>query len=907
MIKFFLTTLLVLNLCALYAQNKPGIKGTVIDSASNKPIELVTVGITDLKDSTFVSYTSTTKNGTFLLTSMPFDKPLVVIASHMGYANYVKVVTLKKGETFDLGTISLKTRNNTLSEVVVAGQRQAIVVNKDTVEFRVEAFKVRPNAVVEELLKKLPGVQIDNDGSIKVGGKAVSKLTIDGKDFFSNDVRIATRNLDASLLDKVQIFDDRENDPDHLIEDANVSKIINLKFKRAFKKSIFGKVYAGGGSRNRFESGGLVNMFRDTLQVSIIAVGNNLNKTGFSSSDLSQLGGFDRSGQDGIYNGTAAVGGSSYGGIEKILSSGFNLNNDYGKKLKMNLIYFYSNSKIERTSSSVGQQYLSADTLLSSQDYSTHSTSNKHNVSGLIRWKPDTNRTISYTPRLSFNGSTDMTNGNVLRYNKTTPLTNSLSDAHSNTSRMQFNHTFTYYRSFKKKGESFNLSHNLSINPDNSTNFNYLKLISQTAAVRSEILDRLTNNRNRGTSAGLDLSYRYPFSKKIIANAGINSSYVYNARKLLTFDKNLPTGNYDVYLDDQSTDLTRNQWTEGLKGGLLYQITKKISLDLNITGEFLQIRNRFNKNVPDMNQNYFNLLPSARLQLYNFSVNYSTRVSQPNVYDIQPISIRTTQLYTFIGNPSLMPSRNHQFSIAFNKYYTKNNLYVYGNSSTSFDENSVISKSEISPEGITVRMPVNRDGKRDFNFSLGLSKQFKTSKKWNISANPYIYFYRSRNYVILNQNEGYQNTTYLSFSPSMNINWNGLVELSPRYSISPQITSYSRINFETIKYTTQRADVRYTIRLPKHIYWEGNYNFSHNPLVSPGFQKNTHLLNLAVALTMLKKERGEIKLSCYDLLNQNIDTYRYAGNNSVTDSRSQILKRYFLLTYMVKFNKTTTK
>jgi hypothetical protein len=321
-------------MCTLYAQNKSGIKGSVTDSASNKPIELVTIGITDFKDSTFVSYTSTTKTGTFLLSSMPSDKPLVVIASHMGYANFIKVVTLKKGETLDLGTIAMKIRSNTLSDVVVSGQRQAIVVNKDTVEFRVEAFKVRPNAVVEELLKKLPGIQIDNDGSIKVGGKAVSKLTIDGKEFFSNDVRIATRNLDAALLDKVQIFDDRENDPDHLIEDANVSKIINLKFKRAFKKSIFGKVYAGGGSRNRFETGGLFNMFRDTLQLSVIAVGNNLNKTGFSSSDLSQLGGFNRSGDNGIYNGTAAVGGNTYGGIEKILSSGFNLNNDYGKKSK---------------------------------------------------------------------------------------------------------------------------------------------------------------------------------------------------------------------------------------------------------------------------------------------------------------------------------------------------------------------------------------------------------------------------------------------------------------------------------------------------------------------------------------------------------------------------------------------
>jgi len=894
-------------MCTLYAQNKSGIKGTVIDSASRKPLELVTVGITDLKDSTFVSYTSTTKNGTFLLTSMPSDKPLVIIASHMGYADFVKVLTLKKGETFDFGTIVMKTYSKTLSDVIVSGQRQAIIVNKDTVEFRVEAFKVRPNAVVEELLKKLPGIQIDNNGNIKVGGKAVSKLTIDGKEFFSNDVRIATRNLDAALLDKVQIYDDRENDPDHLIEDANVSKIINLKFKRAFKKSIFGKVYAGAGSRKRFETGGLVNMFRDTLQVSVIAVGNNLNKTGFSSSDLSQLGGFDRSGQDGIYNGTAAVGGSAYGGIEKILSSGFNLNNDYGKKLKMNLIYFYSNSRMERIYSSVSQQFLNKDTLIQSDSFTTNSINNKHNISSLVRWKPDTNTTINYTPRLSFNATNDITNGNALRYNKTAPLTNSLSDMRSSTSLMQFGHTFSYYRSFKKKGESLNLSHNLNINPNNSTNFNYWNLISQTAAVRSEVLDRLTDNRNRSTTAGLDLSYRYPFSKKIIGNIGINSSYSYNARKLLTFDKNLPTGNYDVYLDDQSTDLNRNQWTEGIKGGFSYFITKKVALDLNLSGEFLQIRNRFNKNVPDVNQNYFNLLPSARLQVYDFSLNYSTKVSQPNVYDIQPISIRTTQLYTFIGNPSLIPSRSHNASIAFNKYNYKTRVYVYGNISASLDENSVVSKAEISPEGITVRMPVNRDGRRTFNVGLGINKPFKTSKTWQISTSPYIGFYQSRSYVILNQNEGYQNVTYLSFLPSIDINWKDIVEISPQYSFTPQITSYSRINFETIKVAPHRADMRYTVRWPKHVYWEGNYSYTHNPLVSPGFRKDTHLLNTSIALQMLKNDRGELKLSCYDLLNQNISANRYAGVNSVTDSQYRILKRYFLLTYMVKFNKTTTK
>jgi hypothetical protein len=905
--KFLLTIVLVFSGYSLYAQNNTGVKGTVVDSASNKLMEFVTIGITDLKDSTFISYTTTTKTGTFLLSGMPSDKTLVIIASHMGYSDFVKAVTLKKGEILDLGTIAMKTRSKTLNEVVVTGQRQAIMINKDTIEFRAEAFKVRPNAVVEELLKKLPGVQIDHDGGIKVAGKSVSKLTIDGKDFFSNDMRIATRNLDASLIDKVQIFDDRENDPDHLVEDSKVGKIINLKFKRAFKKSIFGKVYAGGGSRKRFESGGLFNMFRDTLQLSIITVGNNLNRTGFSSNDLSQLGGFDRSGQDGIYNGTAAVGGNTYGGIEKILSGGFNLNNDYGKKLKMNLIYFYSNSRVQRINSSSSQQFLNADTLLTTNSYDNLTVLNKHDINGSIRWMPDTNTTVNYTPRLSFNGVSNNSNGTASSFNKTSPLTQNSNNAQSNNSRTQFQHTFNYYHGFRKKQESLTITHSLNINPDQTTNFSYLNLISQTAAVRSETLDRLTNNQNRSTSAGLYINYRYPLSKKLIANASLNSSYNYNARKLLTFDRNAPTGNYDIYLDDQSTDLNRNQWTEGFNGGVSYQMNKRVSADINLSGEFLQIRNRFNKNVPDMNNNYFNFLPSVRLQVYDFSFNYSTSVSQPDIYNIQPITIRTTQLYTFTGNPSLVPSRNHKMDIRYNKYYPKSEVFIFSSGSASFDENSVVNKSEISPEGITVNMPVNRDGRRSFNINAGLNKPFKISKSLKINVNSYLGLGQTRSFIILNKNEGYQNSSYAVFTQDMSVNWKDVVELSPRYTIIPQATSYSRLSFESVKNTVQQAEVRYTVRWPKRMYWEGTYNYNFNPLVSPGFQRSTNLLNLSVALQMLKKDRGEIKLSCYDMLNQNIQNYRYAGINSITDGQSQILKRYFLLTYMIKFNKTTTK
>jgi hypothetical protein len=905
--RFLLTALLVLCFGSLYAQNRAGIKGVIIDSISHKPMEMVTVGVTDLKDSSFVSYTSTTKTGIFSLTNMPAGRPLVIIASSIGFSNVLKVVTLVKGQTVDVGTLLMKASVKMLGEVGVTAHRQAIVVNKDTIEFDAAAFKVRPNGVVEELLKKLPGVQVDNDGSIKVNGRPISKLTIDGKEFFGNDPRIASKNLDASLVAKVQIYDDRENDPDHLVEDSKVSKIINIKFKKAFKKSIFGKVYAGGGSRQRFESGGLFNMFRDTLQLSVIGVGNNLNKTGFSSNDLSQLGGFNRSGDEATYNGSVPLGGQSNGGIEKILSGGFNLNQDYGEKLKLNLVYFYSKSKVKSNYSSLNQQFFTADTLFTTNNYTANNIDNKHNVTGLVRWKPDTCTTFNYVPKLSFTTGNAWADGTANRYNRLAPLNQSYNMVTYAGSHMQFQHNFSYYHKFRKKDESLNITHSLNIDPERNNSFNNLDLTSQTTTLKSETLRRLNNNDNRSTSASLDVSYRSPITKNLIGTATLAGSYGYNSRVLQTFDLNLQTGVYNIFQDSQSADLNRSQYTETAKAGLTYKFNKHISLDASLAAELLQINNRFNKNVPDLNQRYLNLLPWVRVQLGDLSINYSSSVAQPSVYNLQPITVQTTQLYAFTGNPYLKPSRNQDFGISFNKYYSKSDLFIYTYANASFENNSVTTLTQLTTEGISRNTPVNRNGRYNINLNIGLSKKFKTSKTWQIRMNPYLGFSRYRSFFILNQSEGFQLNTFYSINQNLNINWKDVIELSPTYSIRPQLNSYTGVSFQNIKYIAQSSSNRFTVRWPKRVYWEGTYDYTYNPLTSPGFQKHVNMLNASIAVQMFKKDQGEIKLSCYDILNQNISAYRYAGTNSITDSQNQILKRYFLLTYMIKFNKTSTK
>ncbi|WP_345948124.1 TonB-dependent receptor [Mucilaginibacter sp. PAMB04274] len=909
--KFFLTAILVLCLGSVFAQNKSHVKGTIVDSTGKKPMEMVTIGITDLKDSSFVSYTVTNKTGKFALYNLPSGKPIAVIASYVGYANFGKVVTLKQGDTLNLGNIIMRPEGKMLGEVTVTAQRQAIVIKKDTVEFNVAAFKVRPNAVVEELLKRLPGVQVDFDGSIKVNGKAISKITIDGKEFFANDPRVASKNIDVSLLDKVQIFDDRENDPDHLIEEANVSKIINLKFKKALKKSVFGKMYAGGGSRERFESGGLFNMFRDTLQMSFIGVGNNLNRTGFSDNDLSQYGGFDRSGEDALYNGSVGVGGNNWnGGIEKVISAGLNLNNDYGKKLKLNLLYFFNNSKVTNISTSLNQQNFPTDTLFTLTNNNTLTNTNKHNVNGLVVWNPNDSTNFRYTPKLNFANNFNRYDNTSNRYNYLNPLNQSIGNNSNDGSRMQFQHNFSYYHKLGKRygsSASLNVNHSLNISPDLSSNINNLDLISQTSTVKSEQLRRLIDVNSRNTNASLSVAFRYPLSKKLTGDVTASGGFIRNGRLQQTFDQNLQTGEYSLYLENQSSDLDRYQWTESGKANLNFKFNKRVSIDAGVTAEWLQILNRFHKNVPDLNQYYLNWLPSARLRIGNSSLSYSSSVSQPSVYNLQPITIQSSQLYRFTGNPLLRPTRRHSVSVNFYKYYPQSQLNIYSYLNSSFEENSVTSVTQLTPEGASANTPVNRNGRRNVNGNVGVNKTFKTSKTWQLNISSSAYFSSARNFFILNQDEGFQNNLYLGFTQGINLGWKEIVQLNSSYSLRPQTTTYSGVDFASVKFVSHSADNRFTVRWPKRMYWEGVYSYSYNPLASAGFQKSVNMLNLSVAVLMLKKDRGEIKLSCYDMLDQNISAYRYSGANSIVDSQNQILKRYFLLTYMVKFNKMSTK
>jgi hypothetical protein len=903
------------------AQNRANIKGIVVDSVSKDVMEFATVAVLNRKDSSLISYTTTLKTGEFNLHNLPAGVGLKLIISFVGYDNYRKYFTLNKAETVDLGNIKMKSKNGLLAEVKVQGEAVPIIVKKDTIEFSAEAFKTPPNAVVEDLLKRLPGIEVDFNGNITVNGKAVSKLMVDGKQFFANDPRIASKTLDADMISKVQVYDDRDDDPDHLVPDSKVSKIINLKLKYAIKRSTTGKVHGGYGTRDRFDAGLLYSTFRDTLQLSAIIIANNLNRTGFSQGDLSSLGGFNRSGNDNLGYGGLVTGGNS-GGIETLGSGGLNINNDYGKKLKINLLYYYSHTSDVYNSRQFNQQFFSdntlrtlsaphTDTLSSNSASNSHSVSNKHSISGLVESKPDTNTIIRYQPKLNFNTGSSKSSSNNNSYNNFAGAVNTNNYlTNGNSKQFAFQQSFSYYLKLHKKGESLNISHNLSISsPSNNQNFTDNELNIYYPATSASSLIRLADNAASGSNASLNISYRYPFTKKLTGSLSSNNNFSYNHGRLYTYNFNPGTGLYNVYIDSLSRDLVRKNYNETIRPELTYTISKPKYIRLNaaLNVQFMQVYNQFHKNVADINRFETYLLPSFDMSISNLSLSYSQSVSQPSINDMVPYTTVYNLLNSFVGNPDLLPTRNHNLNASY--YYNKSESQLSGSlySYYSFNENSVFRESTYNNQGGSFQKPVNKTGSYNYYISASISKGFKKFNNWQIRVSDRLSDNGSHNFFQVNAQRGFQNSSSISFNQAVYLNYNNKFEINPSYTISPSITSYQDVAYNTVKYVNQNLSVPITVKGIKHYVIESTYSYAYNPLVSAGFRKSSNVLNISFARLFQYRDRAEIRLSVYDLFDQNVSAYRFVSGNYIVDQQTQILQRYFLLTYTWRFVSTVTK
>ena len=881
--RIFVLFLFSIILIAANAQDHGTVKATILDTLTNQPIPLVTISILQQKDSALVSYTVTDKSGAFILRNLP-DGPSILLITHIGYQSQHIRLNFNKTRMIDLGKHYLT--GKTLKEVVVKGERIPVMIKKDTIEFDAEAFKTRPNALVEDLLKKLPGVQVDQNGHITVDGIDVSKIKINGKTFFANDQTIATRNLDANMISKVQVYDDRDDDPDHLVPQYNVKKILNLKFKKKFAKGILATLGTGGGTQDRYVGSGFLAKFQDDLQLSAVA----------NTSNISSTGNFT-----GNYGGFTTF---SFGnpGIQTSQSGNVDLTKDLTKKLKLHIEYRFDNRVTQNNSDTRVQQNISDTIFNTLTETMQHRKSNSQTFHAETEYKPDSLTIIKYVPDIGYNYGDDLSSGSSIKSSTWFPLLNTdVTSGHGNNTWFQYQHNLSYYRKINKKGASLTISNSVGAHPYNGLSFSNENLASYVAALPSDTLRRSSKNVSNDISADLNLAYHYPLTKKLSADVVLIGLHDQNKGDLVTYNQDLKTGLYTIFLANQSSNLVRGLWGESITPQLTYNFTDNFSVKAGIASQAQQIDNHFSNTINSLSQNFFYLLPTAEIHAGSFTLSYGETVQQPSINNLQPITIVYSPLYTFIGNPQLKPTYLHNINLQYQKFNFANGLNLFANASVGIEKNTVVTEETINAEGANVSSPINRNGRFTAYLNGSFSKELKKRGKWQITARSSLNLSAGHNFFIVNQQNGYQNTQNIIFRPQITIDWNDLIAFTTSYNINYAKTQYQLVNYPANSYTTQGGGVEADVSLPQNFRWRASYDYNYNPLVAPGFQRNSNLLDFSVTKRIQKDGRGEIGFVCYDILNQNVSAGHYVEGNTINTTQNQVLKRYILLTYTYHF------
>src|SRR5579871_112706 len=907
----------------LFAQKNSSVKGVAFDTATKQPVAAATITVLQKKDSSLVTFTMTGNDGSFNLKGLP-DGDYRLMITHVNYHSIYKSFTISdNNKNIEFETLAMTNKTKVLDEVTVTGEAPPVTLLDDTVQYNAGSFKVQPNANVEQLLKKLPGVKVDKDGTIKAQGEKVTKVLVDGKEFFGNDPKVATKNLPADAVDKVQVYD-KQSDQAQLtgFEDGNYEKTINLKLKDDKKHGAFGKINAGAGTDGRYEGKFNINSFKGARQVSAIGMGNNTNAEGFSFMDIlnftGELAKMQKGGGNMSINlssdNAAAMGlnpGGTNSGINTACAGGINYNNIIGKNLDLQSNYFYNRFN-PNTESNIQRQYFLPD---SSYFYNQHSFANNLNNSHRFNlnalYQIDSFNSLRITPSFTYQktNNSSQTNYQTLSGNKA--LTN---NGFSNTSTynegFNFGSTVIWRKKFALKGRTFSLSLQTSLN--NSNGGGNIFSINNFYTPDSSLIAMDTLNQQNFTHANLQgyiakAIYTEPVFKKSLLEFSVSKSSSRSTAEKITNDYNKLDGKFNLKNDSLSNDFenTYGYYT----GGIRFRTQKKnYNFAFGFSYQQAQLEGTIITGVKDsvISKTFRNFLPNARFQ-YNFSkfktlaINYAASTNQPTVSQLQPVPDNSNPLNIKIGNPNLKQELNHNIMGHLNLIspYKNKNLFIFF--TMQFTENKIVNADSVDVLGINRTKPVNVNGVYNINSEISYSMPLHFLKGTvELSGNASLL--KTKQFI----NESVNDIKTLSLGPRLRFDVNPTDKIN--IGLSANINYYNTKNSLqpalNTNYVSQNYDASFDWEMPKRFFFSTDFNYMINSQRTAGYNINVPLWNMSISKQMLKFNRGELKLSVRDLLNKNIGNSRNTNNNYIEDSRVMTLRRFFLLSFTYSLTKT---
>jgi len=908
----FISCLLLVSYVG-FAQNLT-IQGSLKDSIANRALNSATVSLVYAKDSSLVSFSRTNEAGVFNFKNVAPGNYLISV-SYVGYVpKWVPVITGTE-KTVEMGLIYMNDVN-TMSTVTVTARRPPVVINGDSVEFNSENFKTAPNAVVEDLLKKMPGMEVDKAGGITVNGKKVTKVFVNGKEFFTGDPVMATKNLPADAVDKIQVYD-RKSDQAMFtgIDDGSEETAINLKLKKDRNKSTFGKLNGGAGTPSVFDLQGNVNVINNDEQLSAIGGANNTNRQNFSNRNIINFsgGGGGRPGAGGgvtvNFSGGSGETDANAQGIADTYSIGGNYSNIFNdKKTEFNANLSVSDVTRNNISSSFTQNLTPGNAFNRISNANSIAGNKQQNFGSTIDHKVNDNFSFRFTPSLGFQQTTNysedstqtyLTNGNLL--NSNTTVSSSASDAVNAAS------TLLLRKKFAKKGRTISSTITQSFNRSNSTGNQFTEQLSyiNNKLSNDSILDQQNTRKGENSSYSANLIYTEPLGKKSLLefNTYLSKSIGSSSRKI--YDYSTLTDGYGV-LNTRLTNEFNSEYTYS-GGGMSYRSNQKkynFSTGFSLQKAVLDGENISAKTK--ISQSFQDILPNATFR-YNFSqtknlnVDYRTSTNQPSITQLQPVLDQSNINRQSIGNPDLKRSYVHNLNIRFfsSKILAGKSFFSTLNASTT--NNSIVNYDSVLPNRTILTRPVNVDGAYRINGSVNYGfgiKKLKSRLSFGLNAG-------------LNNNISYANgllNTIVTKSTGPSMSYTYIVDdvidinLTARYSFSQtsnEVNPTLNTNFLTKVFG---ADM--TNYLPFNIVLNQSFNYAINTGRAEGFNTAIPIWNASFSKFFLKNKRAEIKMSAFDLLNKNIGINRNVSQNQIVDRSYNVISQYFMLTFTYSLQKS---
>lgn len=920
-IYFLLFTIILYT--SVHAQKNGLVKGVAFDTLIQQPVSSVTITLLEKKDSSLVTFTMTGKDGRFELKGISNGEYRLMF-SHINYHNNNTFFTISENNKIaDLGNIIMNDKTIVLAGVTVTSEAPPITLINDTIQYNAGSFKVQPNANVEDLLKKLPGVKVEKDGSIKAQGEKVNRVLVDGKEFFGNDPKIATKNLPADAVDKVQVYD-KQSDQAQLtgFEDGNYEKTINLKLKKDKKKGMFGKVNAGAGNKERYEGKFNVNSFKGARQFSAIGMGNNTNAEGFSFMDiLNFTGELARMQQGGGGNininitgeEASAMGvntGNRNSGINTAWGGGLNYNNIIGTKLDFQSNYFYNRYNPNSERHIQRQYFLPDSSYFYNQNSFTDNLSNNHRFNLNTLYQIDSFNSIRITPSFSYQkvNNRSQTDYQTLAENKT--LTNEgFSNNTASNKGYNFKNDIIWRKKFARKGRTFSLSLQTTLNESDGDGS--LSSINHFYDPNGSLLKRDTLNQVSNSTGDLRGStakaiYTEPLWKKSLLELSVSKSNSKSTSEKITHDYNKQNGKFDQLNNLLSNDF-ENIYGYNNAGFRIRTQKKKLIYALGMNWQQADLEGKIISGIKDslISKTFRNFLPNARLQ-YRFSqfrsltFNYNTSTNQPSMTQLQPVPDNSNALNIKVGNPDLKQEYNHNVmgQLQIISPYKNKNLFVFLNIRAT--QNKIVNYDTISQLGVKTTKPVNVNGVYNINNEISYSMPVRFLKG-SIELSNNTRFSQTKQFI--NTVGNLIKTT--SYGPGLRLDMNPTEKLNITIGaeISYNKTKYSLQSALNADYLSQEYNTSLDWQMPKGFFFSTDFVYTINSQRAAGFNTKVPIWNASIRKQVLKFNRGEIKFSAMDLLNKNIGISRNTNNNYIEDSRVLTLRQFFLLSFTYSLSK----